>query len=90
MSGLSVVKDCPDKFSNLVIMNTALPIGAWATDDMGDPHYEKPPFYVAISRVESFHLILNKNNIYLTIFPGSSLHPVAVDGSVVWDESSDR
>lgn len=36
LTGLSVVKDCPHKFSNLVIMNTGIPTGAFAADPTGE------------------------------------------------------
>ena len=41
LTGLSVVKDIPDTFCSLVIMNTGLPIGDVAGDDMGAPDQEK-------------------------------------------------
>ena len=37
LTGLSVVKDIPDKFSSLVIMNTGLPTGDMTSDSPGTP-----------------------------------------------------
>ena len=41
LTGLSVVKDMPDKFCSLVIMNTGLPTGDKATEENGVPESKK-------------------------------------------------
>ena len=41
LTGLSVVKDIPDKFCSLVVMNTGLPTGDLAGEDSGSPATKK-------------------------------------------------
>lgn len=52
LTGLSVVKDAPDLFSHLVIMNTGLPVGILDfSDDHGKPGDAAPPLLARIQSV---------------------------------------
>lgn len=52
-TGLSVVKDCPDRFSNLVILNSWLPVGQ-VTDHLEDPNGKKASRYDGLCRLLPF------------------------------------
>ena len=76
--GLSVVKDAPDMFANLVIMNTGLPSGILNfSDDMGDTASGPLPFLKLVQGVSNFnnsctfcHFIFS---VFL-LFSGDHLH----------------
>ena len=76
--GLSVVKDAPDMFANLVIMNTGLPSGVLNfSEDMGDTASGPLPLLKLVQGVSNFknscalcHLIFSD---FLS-FSGDQLH----------------
>ena len=76
--GLSVVKDAPDMFANLVIMNTGLPSGILNfSEDMGDTASGPLPFLKLLQGVSNFSNSSALFNFIFSVFlsfSGEHLH----------------
>ena len=69
LTGLTIVKDAPHLFSNLVIMNTGLPAPILNfNEDFGDPSKGASPILETMSLVGD-HFIIPLSNIFFQLLP---------------------